>query len=408
MNLNNSIYILVFVLTSSLSFGQMNTYSKKIELKRATSQWNKVVLPNEVFKYVKPDVTDVRIYGVTATDTIEAPYILNLSKTVDSNTSIPFELLNTVTNSQGYYYTYELPVKETINEIKLNFKNSNFNWLTTLEGSQDQQEWFTVLMDYRILSIVNDQTDYTFTNLKFPDANFKFYRLKISSAEEPILKSAHIFKQAKKAPEYRSYSVNSFETTQEKKNTIIDVNIKNRVPVSLLELTVDDKFDYYRPISIQYLVDSVKTDKGYYYNYRTLATRTLSSLESNSFQLPSTLAQKFRMIISNHDNQPLKISNVQPKGYLYSLTTRFIEPAAYFLVYGKPDANFPNYDIAKTPASLPDDITTLAFGKESDISKKEPETTNPLFENQWWLWAILGIIILFLGYFTIRMMQKKI
>jgi len=408
MNLNNNIYILFFFLTSSLCFGQMNSYSKKIELKGITDQWHKIIIPTEVFQYVKSDLTDIRIYGVTATDTIEAPYILKISKAVDSNTSIPFELLNTVTNSQWHYYTYKLSTIESINEIKLNFKNSNFNWLITLEGSQNQQEWFTVLKDYRILSIVNDQTDYTFTNLKFPNANFKYYRLKINSVEKPILKSAHIFKQAKNVPEYQSYSVNYFETIQKKKNSIIDVNLKNRVPLSMLEFTVNDEFDYYRPITIQYLVDSVKTEKGFHYNYRTLGTRTLSSLESNSFQLPSTLAQKLRIVISNHDNQPLKISNVQLKGYIHSLTARFTEPTAYFLVYGKPDANQPNYDIAKNTISLPENISTLQFGDIINISKPQNHITKPLFENQWWLWVLLAIIIIFLGYFTIRMMRKEI
>lgn len=408
MNLKNSIYLLIFILSTSLCSGQMDTYSKKTELRGIQEQWHKVIIPNEVFSHIRPDVADVRIYGVTTTDTIEAPYLLHLSKAVDANTSIPFDLLNTADNSQGYYYTYELPVAETISEIKLNFKNTNFNWLVTLEGSQDQQEWFTVLKDYRILSILNDQTNYSYTNLKFLDANFKYYRLNIKSTVRPILKSAHIFKQEKRAANYRSYLISTFKTGQDKKNSIIDITLEQRVPISLLELKVDDAVDYYRPITIQYLVDSVKTDKGYFYNYRTLATRTLSSLETNSIQLPSTLTQKLRVIISNQDNQPLKISNVHTKGYLYSLTARFSTPATYFLVYGKTNANLPNYDISKTTNSIPDDITKLTFGKELDIDKKESKLGNPLFENQWWLWVILSCIILFLGYFTIQMMRKKI
>lgn len=408
MNLKNSIYVLFFTFTSLLCFSQMDTYSKKIELKGITEQWHKFIVPNEGFQYAKSNLADVRIYGVTTADTIEAPYILTISKAIDNNIPVSFDLLNSVKNSNGYYYTYELPTNETINEIKLNFKNSNYNWLVTLEGSQNQQEWFDILIDYRILSIVNNQTDYTFSDLKFPDAKFKYYRLKINSAIEPVLKSVTVLKKAKKEPEYRSYAVNSFETKQDQKNSIIDIELKNRVPVSFLELTVDANFDYYRPITIQYLVDSVKTDKGYYYNYRTLATRTLSSIETNSFQVPSTLAQKFRVIISNHDNEPLKISNTQLKGYLHIITARFKEPASYFLVYGKTNAYQPNYDITKTIIKLPDNIPSLDFGKVLNISKKVQETSNPLFKNQWWLWTILFIIILLLGYFTIQMMQKKI
>jgi hypothetical protein len=386
----------------------MKSYSKKIELKGIENQWHTIQLPNEVFKNMNSNLTDIRVYGVTATDTIEAAYIHNVSKAVDANSFTPFNLLNTVNNAKGYFYTYELKENETINEIKLSFKDQNFNWLITLEGSQNQQEWFRLLDDYRILSIMNNQTDYSFTTLNFSDANFKFYRLLIKSPEKPNLESVRILKKAKKAPQYREYSVRSFNVSQEEKNTILNVDLKSRAPINLLELSVDDKIDYYRPITIQYLADSIKTDKGYHYNYRTMATRTLSSIEENSFQLPGNVAQKLRIIISNNDNQPLKFSNIKIKGYLHSLTTRFTEPATYFLVYGKTNDKAPNYDLAKTSISYPENISGLQFGDATNIPKPTIKTTTPLFENQLWLWSILAVIILLLGYFTIKMMKKEI
>ena len=408
MKPNNILFLFFIVLTTSFCFGQMKSYSKKIELKGIANQWHTIQLPNEVFQNMNSNLTDIRVYGVTATDTIEAPHIHNVSKAIDANSFISFNLLNTVNNAKGYFYTYEVQEKETINEIKLSIKDTNFNWLVTLEGSQNQQEWFTLLDDYRILSIMNDQTEYSFTTLKFSDANFKFYRLLIKSPEKPNLESVKILKKAKKAPQYRDYTNKSFNVFEKEKNTIINVDLKSRAPLNLLELSVDDKIDYYRPITIQYLVDSVKKEKGYHYNYRTMATRTLSSIEENSFQLPGTMAQKLRIIVSNNDNQPLIFSNISIKGYIHSLTTRFTEPATYFLVYGKINDKSPNYDIAKTSISIPENISSLEFGDTINIPKPAIKTTPPLFENQWWLWSILTIIILSLGYFTIRMMKKEI
>tara|TARA_R110002050_G_scaffold56143_1_gene126449 strand:- start:7535 stop:8761 length:1227 start_codon:yes stop_codon:yes gene_type:complete len=408
MKPNNNLFLIFIVLTTSFCFGQMKSYSKKIKLKGIENQWHTIQLPNEVFQNMNSNLTDIRVFGVTAIDTIEAPYIHNTSKAIDANSFISFNLLNTVNNAKGYFYTYDVKEKETINEIKLSIKDTNFNWLITLEGSQNQQEWFTLLDDYRILSIMNDQTDYSFTTLKFSDTNFKFYRLLIKSPEKPNFESIEILKKAKKAPQYRDYTVRSFNVFQEEKNTIVNVNLKSRAPLNLLELSVDDKIDYYRPITIQYLVDSVKTDKGYHYNYRTMATRTLSSIEENSFQLPGTMAQKLRIIVSNNDNQPLKFSNISIKGYIHSLTTRFTEPATYFLVYGKTNDKAPNYDIVKTSISIPENISSLQFGDAINILKPKIETKKPLFENQWWLWSILGVIILLLGYFTIVMMKKEI
>mgnify|MGYP003630529902 CR=1 FL=1 len=407
MKLNSFLFIIAF-LTISFSNGQMDSYSKKMVLKGIDSQWHAIEIPNDVFKDLNTNMSDIRIYGVTATDTIEAPYLHKVSKAENANSEISFNLLNSVNNSKGYFFTYELPQSETINEILLNIQELNFNWEVTLEGSQHQKQWFTILEDYRILAINNDQTNYSFTSLKFPDANFRYYRVLIKSTEKPNLTSVNILKKAKKVAEYRDYEIQSFTVSQEDKKTIIDIDLNKRVPLNLLELTVDDKIDYYRSISIQYLADSVKTEKGFYYNYRPLATRTLSSMEDNSFQLPGTLANKVRVIVLNNDNQPLKIAGAKLKGYVHTLTTRFTEPATYYLVYGKPNGSFPNYDISKTTVSLPDNITKLDFGSEVEIPKPETETTNPLFENKWWLWVIIGVVILILGYFTIGMMKKEL
>jgi hypothetical protein len=408
MKLNHSFLTIITFFTITFCFGQMDSYSKKIELKGIDSLWHTIEIPNVVFKDVNTNMNDIRVYGVTATDTIEAPYLHKVSKAENANSEIAFNLLNSVNNSKGYFYTYELPQSETINEILLNIQDLNFNWEITLEGSQHQKEWFTILDNYRILSINNDQTNYSFTTLKFPDASFRYYRVLIKSAEKPNLTSVNILKKAKKAAEYRDYDVQSFTVSQEDKKTILDVNLQSRVPLNLLELTVDDNIDYYRSISIQYLVDSVKTEKGYFKNYRPLATRTLSSMEDNRFQLPGTLAQKLRIIILNNDNQPLKISDIKLKGYVHTLTTRFTQPANYFLVYGKQYANSPNYDISKTIVSLPENIKKLDFGSVIEIPKPETETTNPLFENKWWLWVIIGVVIALLGYFTIGMMKKEL
>lgn len=408
MKPRTNVYVFLFFLISSFCLAQMNTYSKKVALNGVSDQWHKIILPNECFQMVKPDLSDIRIYGITQNDTIEVPYFLSLSKEIRSNTTIPFNLLNSVHDRKGYYYTYELDELETINEIQLNFANINFNWTISLEGSQDQQEWFNILTDYRILSIVNEQTDYSYTNLKFKNSKFPYYRITINTSEKPILKSATILKRAIQDPEYHTYPENKLEIQEENKNTIIHVDLKNKYAVSLLKLAIDNSVDYYRPLTIQYLVDSTKTDKGFHYNYRTLAKRTLSSMEANIINIPSTLTQKFRLIIANNDNQPLEIKEVVTKGYIHTLTARFTKPASYYLVYGKSPDRYPIYDITNIKNNISQNISVLTLGNEQQIAKKGQIVSGPLFKNKVWLWAIITIIIMALGFFTVQMMRKKI
>lgn len=408
MKFKNKILAALFLFVSSLSIGQLETYSKKMELKGITDQWHNIHLPNELFADLNTNLTDIRIYGVTPSDTIEAPYLLTKSKGVDSNIEIPLNLLNTASNAKGYYFTYRLPSKEMINLIKLQFANSNFDWRITLEGSQDQKEWYTLFKNYRMLSIKNEQTNYSFTDLKFPAAQFEYFRLNVDSTTKPVLQSSTVTKTTKEVPEFRSYPKNPIQTSVEKKNTIIDIDLKRRLPVSRIEVKVTDTIDYYRTIKIAYLADSVQTEKGMHYTFRPLGTFTLSSLEPNNFELQSTLAQKIRLTILNNDNEPLNIDDVVIKGFIHTLTARFTEPAAYFLAYGKEQAKKPNYDIAYTPVTLPDNIKALELGSVQTIPKIEITETSQIFENKWWLWGIIGIVVLVLGSFTLNMMKSKV
>ena len=114
-----------------------------------------------------------------------------------------------------------------------------------------------------------------------------------------------------------------------------------------------------------------------------------------------------RIEIENFDNRPLKIEGVTVKGYEHQLIARFTEPAKYYLVYGNPKANKPNYDISNFTENIPNTISALNLSKEKTIDKKEVSKRSPLFENKLWLWGIMGLIICLLGWFTIKMISKK-
>lgn len=407
MRVKTKILTNLLLLASAISFGQLRTYDKKIPVSGITDQWHSIPLTDEVFADVKNNLADIRIYGVTATDTLEAPYSLKVSKAKSTLSKIDFKLINTSSNQSGYYFTYEVPTAKTLNEIRLNFKNENFDWKIQLEGSQNQQQWFTLLEDYRILSIKNDQTDYKFTHLNFANSKYRYYRLLVKSVTQPELASTSLYLDSITPAKYQNYPVTNFIVIKENKKTIIGIDLKSRLPVSQLELEVSDKIDYYRPIEIQYISDSVNTEKGWKYSYRTLTSGTLSSLEKNEFKFERALAKKLRIIVHNHDNEPLTFSNVDVKGYEHRLVARFDKSANYYLVYGNQNAQAPIYDISRTGFKLPENTAALTLGKPEIIPKDNTHEVSPLFENKWWLWGVMGIVILVLGGFTVKMMQQK-
>lgn len=399
----------LIVALSTSSFGQMTDYSFKRELTGVKDQWHKIVLPNEIFGKTNQALTDIRIFGLTSeNDTIEAPYLLRLTKEKKTTREITFNILNTSHNDRGYYYTFEVSGEEPVNQLKLDFEQTNFEWKVTLEGSQDQREWYTVVEDYRILSIKNDFVNFQFTNLTFPSTKYRYIRLLVESKEKPDLSNVGISQEDTKEGTYREYEVKKRVTqeNEQTRQTEVSVELEQPVPVSHLRVIVSDTLDYYRPATIRYLVDSFDTEQGWKYNYKTLTSGTLNSLGENVFDLGNVTAQKLKIIISNRDNQPLKVAKVEVKGYLHELQVRFARDADYFLVYGNEGAARPSYDIGHFTDNIPENITLLTLGNEQEIEQEDKPFIKPLFQNKAWLWAVMVVIILLLGVFSLKMMRK--
>lgn len=410
MRLRIKITVFLFLLAFSYSHGQMQQYSNKRELKGINKQWHKIVLPNDIFEKVSPDLSDIRIFGITASnDTIEAPYLLRTMTDKLSSKEAVFKTLNTSHSDKGYFFTFEIPSIETINQIKLEFKQQNFDWQLKLEGSQNQQEWFTIVGDYRILSIKNELTDFQFTKLSFPNSKYRFFRFLINSKEKPDLKSVSITLQTITEGVFRDYPIKKTVTQENKqtKQTIIDIELQSPVPVSYIKINAINSFDYYRPLTIKYLSDSIKTEQGWKYNYRTLTSGTLNSFEKNEFKTTSLTIQKLKIVIHNQDNQPLTLDKIQIKGYVHELVARFTEPATYFLTYGKSKAVKAHYDIGRFADKIPKTMTVIELGNELTIEKEEVQVTDPLFKNKIWLWTIMTVIILLLGWFSVKMIRKN-
>ncbi|AGC78591.1 uncharacterized protein DUF3999 [Nonlabens dokdonensis] len=402
-------FTFILALVSAVSTAQITDYDYERSIENVSEPWHSITIPNDVFGKLNPSLSDIRIYGVNQTnDTIEVPYLLKIQKAEYEKQQHSFEIINSSKNNQGYFYTIKLNKDSVLENILLNFDNSNFDWKVNLEGSNDQTEWFTLLEDYRILDIKNDATDYRFTQLAFSPSNFTYYRVLIKSKSQPYLKGVEVSNQKRVEAKYNRYKIKSKTVTDDKnsKSTIIDVELNQTVPVNYLKIDVAANYDYYRRYRIEYLSDSIKTEKGWSYNYRTLATGYLSSLEKSALEFDA-IAQKFKVSIYNADNQPLDMNSLVIKGYQHELIARFTEEADYKLVYGNQSAYRPNYDITNFKNNIPQDLEYLKLGKEEKIEKNEEKGIAALFENEIWLWAIMAIIILLLGGFTYKMLQNS-
>lgn len=387
------------------SFSQTQDFQYKRKLGNVSETWHKIILPEESLDKFNADFSDLRIFG---NNKIETPYILKTSANRISEVAVPFKMINASNKNAEYFYTFELSENKEINQIKLFFEQENFDWKLDLEASNNQTEWFLIQKDYRILSIKNNQTDYKFTQVDFSDSKYKFYRIKIKASEQPKLIEAKIWEQKKDEGSFKIATTKSLKKfiDEKKKVSVIEVELAHKVPVSFIRIDIGSAFDYYRPVTVEILRDSVKIEDRWHYNYDILTQETLSSLEKKGFSVENNLAKKLRITIENNNNQPLDIKGIEVKNAIYYLIARFTEKADYSLFYGNKKSGNPSYDIENFEENIPKNPSLISISKEETNPEFKTETKSPLFENKIWLWVLMGIIIVVLGFFTFKMLKE--
>lgn len=405
--------LLYFLLVNTLCFAQSGyKYSRPIE--DIKEQWQKIVLPDDIFGELNTGLSDMRIYGVTKNnDTIEVPYILQ--KAIDNIDIKPtiFNLLNQTKTDDGYYFTLENTHTSPtlVNKMILDFRQKNFDWQVKLEGRDGtESKWFSIVDNYRILSIDNESTDFQFTTIDFPTANYRFYRLHIKTNEKPELISASIGLVKKTPGQYQYYKATAVKIDIDKKSkqSIIRIDLPEKVPVCNLQIHVKDTVDYFRRVTVKYITDSVKTEKSWLKNYETLTNTTLSSMEKSRIKFDNTVLKNIYIAIENQDNMPLNIDSVSISGNIYYLIARFGNPdASYSLYYGNDNAKMPVYDIEHFREKIPETLTEVSLGKKIVLKEQPAPITKALFENEWILWSIIILIIITLGWFSLKMLKQK-
>ena len=408
-NRHKALCLIAFFTTFAVS-AQIDEFSYKRELSNITEQWHKIILPDDIYEKTSVHLSDLRIFGIVENgDTIEVPYVLQKTTGKILDKEISFKIINTSHDDNGFYFTLEIPSSNTINYVNLDFEQNNFDWRLKLEGSDNRHDWFTIVDDYRIVSIKNSETSYSFTNVAFPDSKYRYLRFFIPCNEKPILnKASLLFKEATEG-EYRTFPHKLIEKKSEKRQrqTAFEIDLNHRVPVSYIKFNIASDIDYYRPVSITYLLDSTKIDKRWVYHNHDLISGTITSFEKNEFHLNNTLARKLNVYIDNNDNQPLTINSFEIKGNIPDMAVRFSEQGKYFLVYGNNEIRRPNYDMEQFRDKIPDNLTALTLGEEQIMKKAATLIDKSLLKNKAWLWAVMIVIILLLGWSSVKMIKKS-
>ena len=326
----SKLLILCFLFITFSGLAQTDDFKYRQEIFEVKGQWNRIVLSEESYSKIEPDGSDLRIIGLNGEDTLSIPFLLKTGKELSIPESRIFKIINRTTKENRYFYTLRTGQNEnnsnSINSIELDFERENFDWRVRLEGSNDQKEWFTILEDYRIVSIKNALTDYSFSRLAFSSIEYDYFRISLESDKDPLLNQATLLEDIGKNDIYQEYNFSFTETQDDTPDnrSMITIDLMQDVPVSKIWYEVDANYDYFRAVKTEILVDSVETEKGWKRNYRSFPNNAvISSLEEPFIEIPNILTSGIRLTIYHKDDEPLDLTLKKIEGIPYKLTARF-------------------------------------------------------------------------------------
>ncbi len=401
--------ILFSISGNSLIKAQRLSFNYRRSIGENKNGWYTITMPADLYKNCNQGFSDIRIIGVTDEgENIEAPYLVKSWNSGPEYINIDFKGINQSHRHKRYYYTFIVPSNKIINTIQIRFDEKNYDRLIQLEGSNNQQTWYEFLKNYRILSIHEDDINYTHQTIRFDPVKYKYIRISFKSSYKPGKLKISMAQCIMGTGGYHSYFPDSigYSNDEGTKKTELIVKLHEIVPVSYFEPVINSKNDYYRSYDLECATDSFQYNGAEWrYIYRNVSYGTISSLDSNIMHFENTLTNRIKLTIKNNDNAPLQIKNAHVKGNVDKIIVRFDKEAEYFLYYGNPELSPPKYDIVAFEDKIPEYPENLNLGDEEHLNKKKI-TISASKENIIYIWLALGIVIIMMGAATIHMIKN--
>jgi len=375
----------------------------KRPIDQAPEGWARIKLPEDIFSKLEPTFDDLRIFErKSGGQPAEIPYILRRPEP-RKVTSVDFSVINSTSAEDRYFYTFDAGRKTPVNRIELKFSNPNFERSVLLEGSQDLEKWESVLKEYRILSVKNDQADFSLTTLNFPTAVFRYYRISFTSPTDPGNLSASVLRIEDNPGAVRQYEVASHKVTrdEDEKTTNIEIRLENKVPVTSVSLPVSDEGDYYRNISVTCRTGTDASNRDL---FSESEEGVISSFGSDAIEFPETVTDLLKVVVEDGDNEPLLFRQPVVSGTAYDLLVRFPSAGEYELYYSKPSATKAEYDLAHFVEKAPVDLPILALGPEKALKAVEAE---PSPSPRWMLWIAMAAAAALMLWFAMSLVRKS-
>ena len=409
---------ILFFLYGSILFGQ-NNFEYRCALKNVKSGWQSILL--------EPEMYDLDVYNsilgkkcrILDSENQDVPYVLEYNRSSETSQTIEnYLMINVGENGKQYFYTFENKTPEIVNQMLLSIDEKEYELSVTVQGSEDQKSWITILKNFRLVGFDNQYDNFRATSVHFGNSKFRYLRLLVSSKKKPNITGASFYliddgKKNEKWLDASSLQIDYQEDKKEKKSYII-LDANKKFPIEELSFDISDTLAYSRKIRIEVEDDTHKKNgqpiwtlaqSGFIRSFENTNGHFSFHLQTSEEYLNSV--QKMRITVENNDNSPLRLSNFQAKYHPLEIVARFPEDGNYMFYYGGKNEKSAVYDVEDFRDKIPKNLATVSLGNAEKLIVSTPKIEEKSNSRKYLLWAVMLVIMLILGWQTAKMMKGK-
>ncbi|MEM9280861.1 MAG: DUF3999 family protein [Verrucomicrobiota bacterium] len=398
-----------------------------------------ITLDAASFRELSPDFRDLRIMKQEGDLAIEWPYVIE--EVSSESGKVPEKLLSsrTVSLNEGSDGSIEMVIRlsEGVRgaaSLELDTPLRDFEKSIDVYGSADEENWEPLVEG----SLIFDRErfmDLRRTRVELPENDLVAYRVRLEDATdeqrssvrkvtEAISERGGESRQQTMEVKTRSFRIDalrlysapveeaitrgevsypltlvSSKLNEEDRNTEVEVEMGG---VPLRELTVEtEEVNFRRDVRLEVPADGDRwqtVERGVLYRYRIGEVNE----ENLTLRVAEKRGDRFRLVIENGDNPPIKVNHVSARGAVYEVRFLTNQGEEFTMLLGSDsiEEEAPRYDVAAIRRAVEAEVAMvpLLLGPidSNPIFSPDGVSGASLFEQSWILWLLIGLVVVVL------------
>ncbi|MDW8549502.1 hypothetical protein NG800_011315 [Epilithonimonas ginsengisoli] len=388
----------------ALSFSLAQNYQGQIN-QVSESGLHQIVLSPEVRSASQNNLDFLRIFDAKNN---EVPYVLFEGRSTDlqyenltivSRNAVPNKVTSVVVSNEKAL---------NLEHLILKIANTDVDKTYSISGSNDNQEWFGLVINQTINDLNDSGKTSVERNFSFPLNNYKFLRFDFIDKNSLPINVLEVRLEKNYAVKKSKIELQNFEqkitTDKKKKQTKIHISFKDPQVIDAIGFDISAPNFYLREARI--VINKTRTQKRTEVDYNeTVSNFQLNSKVKNSFEVSELFVKEFTIEIDNQDNPELQINKISLFQDPVSILADLKANENYTL---KIDSKLsaPAYDLAHSGIDFNQNYPVATISNLDKIDDpKEADSSKTFWQTSLFMWLCIGFAVLIIGYFAMTMIK---